>query len=94
MRVTKTHIRAGCGWVFVRRLPRGDNGLRAVRFRKAEARRVFRNAPVAKGRTPASVELICGWRRRRLLTTRADKAEAIVAACNEALARTHGPFPI
>ncbi|XHC26793.1 MAG: hypothetical protein ACFHWZ_15240 [Phycisphaerales bacterium] len=91
------------GRVFSTTLARNDNGLNAVRFRKVELSHRASGGPFLKDapalaqlaiRRSATVELVHGMRRRKVITTRADKAEAIVAACNEALVRTHRPLPI
>ncbi|MEO1009603.1 MAG: hypothetical protein AAFX79_13655 [Planctomycetota bacterium] len=102
--IAQDRIRVGRGLLRAS-IPRDDNGPVPVRFRVATADEYysrFRRAEVQGHRLfhplaempPAVVEISHGYRRRRVLfARRIDRAEAIVARCNEAMLRTTPTLP-
>lgn len=104
IRITATHIRIG-GPLWGVRLPRDDDGPEPVRFRVVspdEYYSRFRSAETSGRKLlhplavlpPAVVEVTHGFKRYVVLfPRRADRADAIVSRCQEAMLRTRRTFP-
>lgn len=103
--VTSRHVRVR-GWLFTKSFLRDDNGVSAIRFRKVSPQAYnsrfsalsVQGRPLHRpliARPPAVIELVFGMRRRKLVFARyGEQAEAFIAACNEAMVRTHRPLPL
>lgn len=97
--ITPDRVRLG-GWIFGKTLKRDDNGPNPIRFRVAGAEEYFAQITKQDGDPrnprqplssvpPAVVELVHGLRRYKVVFAhREDRAEAIVARCQEVMRQT------